>query len=368
MKLPQEIYHNTNAIFLAHGYVGEVLGKTVHGVLMHSKVFNTVALIDRNKAGQDTSKICPGVTKKVPIYSQIDQAFVHNPKVAILIGDPSDANIQEIKQCICYGLDIVNSSFIFLKDFPELVKLSSELGSRLIDLRDTKKIWKMADGSILNIKAKVVYVTGTDCGLGKRTAAYELTEEAKKRGLKAAFAATGQTGQMIGCDGGIVFDAISTNFSAGAVEELIVELDKKGYELIFLEGQASLMHFGGSTVLTLLHASNPHAIVLVHDPSRIYHAAYGESPIFEMCELQREIDIIENLYLPNSNHYKVVAIPTRGDENIDKVKELTSLPVADVRKPGGSAIVLNAVLEHLNNTYDWLPNYSMAASGQIECE
>src|SRR6266540_6228437 len=100
MILPQEIYHNTNSIFLAHGYVGEVLRKTVHGVLMHSTVFNTVALIDRKKAGQDTSKICPGVTKKVPIYSEIDKAQVHHPKVAILIGDPSEANLQEIKQCI----------------------------------------------------------------------------------------------------------------------------------------------------------------------------------------------------------------------------------------------------------------------------
>jgi uncharacterized NAD-dependent epimerase/dehydratase family protein len=253
-------------------------------------------------------------------------------------------------------LDVVNSSFIFLNDFPELVEIASKQGKRLLDLRNVKRNWKMPDGSILNIKAKVVYVNGTDCGLGKRTAAYELTQEAKDRGIKAAFAATGQTGLMIGCDGGIVFDAISTNFSAGAVEELIVELDKKGHELIFLEGQASLMHFGGSTVLTLLHASNPHAIVLVHDPSRIYHAAYGDSPIFEMCELQREIDIIENLYLPNGNRYKVVAIPTRGDENIEKVKELTLLPVADVRKDGGRAIILDAVLGHLNKTYNWLPN------------
>jgi len=367
MILPQEIYHNTNAIFLAHGYVGEVLGKTVHGVLMHSTVFNTVALIDRNKAGQDTSKICPGVTKKVPIYNEINQALIYNPQVAILIGDPSDANMKELKQCICNGLDVVNSSFIFLNDFPELVELASMHGKRLIDLRNVKRIWKMPDGSILTIKAKVVYVTGTDCGLGKRTAAFELAREAKKRGIKSAFAATGQTGLMIGCEGGIIFDAISTNFSAGAVEELIVELDKKGYELIFLEGQASLMHFGGSTVLTLLHASNPHAIVLVHDPSRINHAAYGESPIFEMCELQREIDIIENLYLPNGNRYKVVAVPTRGDENIEKVKKLISLPVADVRKKGGSLILLDAVLEYLKKEYDWRPNQETASEQYLKC-
>lgn len=366
MILPQEIYHNTNAIFLAHGYVGEVLGKTVHGVLMHSTVFNTVALIDREKIGQDTSKICPGVTKKVPIYGKVEESLPHNPKVAILIGDPTEANLPEIKQCIRLGLDVINPSFVFLKDFPELLALSAENGTRLIDLRNMKKVWKMADGSILNIKAKVVYVTGTDCGLGKRTAAYELTQEARRRGIKAAFAATGQTGMLIGCDGGIVMDAIVINYIAGAIEEMIVELDKKGFDLIFLEGQASLMHFGGSSVISLLHNSNPHAVVLVHDPSRKLHAAYGDSPIFEICELQREIDIIENLYLPNGNKYKVVAVPTRGEENIEKTRKLTSLPVADVRTPEGPSIILDAVLDHLDKAYQWVPGLEMVGSRQPE--
>jgi uncharacterized NAD-dependent epimerase/dehydratase family protein len=357
MILPQKIYHNTNAIFLAHGYVGEILGKTVHGVLMHSKVFNTVALIDRNKAGQDTSKICPGVTKKVPIYGEIDEALIHNPLVAILIGDPSDKNINEIRQCISYGLDVINTSFVFLNDIPEIVDLASKHGVRLIDLRKVKKDWKTPDGSILNIKAKVIYVAGTDCGLGKRTAAYELVEEAKERGLKAAFAATGQTGLLLGCDGGIIADAIIGNFLSGAIEELLVEIDSKGFDLIFLEGQASLMHYACSSVLSLLHASNPHAVVMVHDPERMYHAAFGNSPIFEMCSLQREIELVESLYLPGGNRFKVVAVPTKGLKNIEEVKKLTALPVADVRMHGGPALLLDAVLEHLYKTYNWLPGH-----------
>jgi uncharacterized NAD-dependent epimerase/dehydratase family protein len=360
--LLQEIYNNSEAIFLAHGYVGEILGKTIHGVLMHSKVFNVVALIDRCKVGQDTTKICPGVSKKVPIYGDVEKALFHKPKVMILIGDPSEHNIAEIKQCICNGIDIINSSFIFLNDFPELEKLAKEYNTRLIDLRNVKRIWKWADGSILNIKAKVIYVTGTDCGLGKRTAAYELTLEAKKRGIHSAFAATGQTGLMIGCDGGIIFDAISTNFAASAVEQLIVDLDNKGFELIFIEGQGSLMHFACSSSIALLHSSNPHAIVLVHDPSRKFHAAYDDSPIFAMCNLQREIDLIESLYLPGGNKYRVVAIPTIGKENIEIVKNMTDLSVADVRKPGGPAIILDTVLKHLAKSYDWKPVNPIYAS------
>ncbi len=360
--LLQEIYNHTNAIFLAHGYVGEILGKTVHGVLMHSKVFNVVALVDNCKVGQDTSKICPGVTKQVPIYETVEDSLHHKPKVMILIGDPSENNMEEIECCIKYGMDIINSSFVFLKDYPDLIKLADKYNVRLIDLRNVKRVWKTPDGSILNIKAKVVYVAGTDCGLGKRTAAFELVQEAKRNGIRAAFAATGQTGLMIGCDGGIIMDAIITNFVAGAIEELIIDLDNKGYELIFLEGQASLIHFGCSNIITLLHASNPHAIVLVHDPSRKYHTAFGESPIFKMCDLNREITLIENLYLPGGNRYKVVAVPTRGEENIEIIKRMTNLPVADVRKPGGPSIILDAVLQHLEKAYNWSPAFPIYAS------
>jgi uncharacterized NAD-dependent epimerase/dehydratase family protein len=356
MTLPQEIYDHTDAIILAHGYVGEILGKTVNGLLMHSKVFNIVAIVDREKAGKATSKICSGVTCDVPIYDSIYSAILHKPKVLILIGDPSSKNIDEIKYCITKGIDIINSSFTFLSDFVELTNLVHKHNIRLIDLRNVKRNWKAPDGSILNIKAKVVFVSGTDCGLGKRTAAYELTQEAKRRGINAAFAATGQTGLMIGCEGGIVLDAILNEHCAGAVEELIVSIDQKGYELIFLEGQASLMHFGGSNSIVLLHASNPHAIVLVHDPSRKYHVAYGKSPIFKMCDLQKEIDVIENLSLPGGNKYKIIAVPTKGEDNIEIISKITTLPVADVRKPGGPAIILDAALDHLEKEYQWVPD------------
>jgi uncharacterized NAD-dependent epimerase/dehydratase family protein len=357
MILLQDLYEHTNAIILAHGYVGEILGKTIHGILMHSRVFNILALVDKNKTGQDTSKICPGVTKVVPIYDNIGDALLHNPKVMILIGDPSEKNTDEIKSCILKGLDIINSSFLFLKDFPDLVALASAYNVKLIDLRDVQKVWKNPEGSIDNIRAKVVYVTGTDCGLGKRTAAYELSQEAKKRGIHAGFAATGQTGIMIGCDGGIVFDAISTNFAASAVEQLIVDMDDRGFELIFLEGQGSILHYACSSSIALLHASNPHAIVLAHDPSRKFHAAFCNSPVFKMCELKREIEVIENLYLPGGNKYKVVAVPTWSEKNIAQVKALTGLPVADVRKNEGPALILDAILKHLEKSFNWFPAF-----------
>jgi hypothetical protein len=72
-----------------------------------------------------------------------------------------------------------------------------------------------------------------------------------------------------------------------------------------------------------------------------------------MCKLTHEIDLIESLSLPGGNRFKVVAIPTRGLHNIDKIKQLVDLPVADARSSSGPDILLDAVLSHLENRYGW---------------
>ena len=350
----QDHYKNTNAVFLAHGYVGEIIGKTINGVLMHSEVFNIVALIDKNKVGIDTSKTLPGVRKKVPVYAACSETLKYKPKVVILMENSINTSFEEIKQAIKAGMDIINSGFNLLNNNVELVNLARENNVKLFDLREPNKVKRDPDGRILDVKAKVVFVAGTDCGLGKRTATYELLMEAKKRGINAGYAATGQTGIMLGCDGGIVLDAITIQFAAGAVEDLIYNIDKKGFDIIFLEGQGSLMHYGISSVISLLHAGNPDAIVMVHDEKRKIHVEYGDSPIFKMSKLKDEINIIESLSLPGGNDFKVVAIATIGDDNIKTLeqmrenKEIQNLPIADARKEGGPAILLDAVLKSIN--------------------
>jgi len=353
--LLQDYYNNTNSVFLAHGYVAKQLGKTINGVLMHSKLFNIVALIDKNKVGIDTSKVLQGIRKKVPVYASLSEILKYKPKVVILMENSINTSFGEIKQAIKAGMDIINPGFNLLNNNVELVELARENNVKLIDLREPNKVKRNPDGRILNIKAKVVFVAGTDCGLGKRTATYELLMEAKKRGIKAGYAATGQTGIMLGCDGGIIVDSITMQYGAGAVEDLIYNIDKKGFDIIFLEGQASLMHYATSSSVVLLHAGNPDAIVMVHDQKRTMHSEYGDSPIFKMSKLKYEIDIIESLSLPGGNDFKVVAIATIGHDNIKTLKEMRekgeiqNLPVADVRKTGGPAILLDAVLKHLGN-------------------
>jgi len=144
-----------------------------------------------------------------------------------------------------------------------------------------------------------------------------------------------------------LIDAISTNHAAGAVEQMLVDIDRKGFELIFVEGQAALMHYAYSSSIALLHASNPHAIVLVHDPRRQQHAAMPPRRIFRMCALEDEIALIERLSLPGGNRFAVVALATIGDDCVRELTSTQALPVADARAAGGPAVLLDAVLAHL---------------------
>ena len=223
-------------------------------------------------------------------------------------------------------------------------------GVNLFDLRDVTHQQAYPNVNILKRKTKVVYVTGTDCGLGKRTAAYELTQEAKMLGLKAVMYATGQTGLMLG-ERVTVVDSLVVEFTNGVVSQQICQLCEQGYEIIFVEGQSDILHPANSAMaVAILHGSNPDCIVLVHDENRKQHKGFEEdSELYIMHPLNRYIKTLEMLSLPCGPEYKTVGIATIGNENIQRLrnlKELKNIPVADVRLSGGSLELLKAVLDY----------------------
>lgn len=342
-----------NIILFAHHLIGTVRGKSANGLMIHSQIFNVVAIIDSNAIGKKTSEICLGVKIDVPIYKNLSDALLmHQVKALIFLIQPTNQWYPDIEFALKSGLDIINTSFLFLRQSEKIRKLAQDLGCDLFDLRDVTKLQAYPNTEILKRKTKVVYITGTDCGLGKRTAAFELTKEARKVGINAAMYATGQTGLMLG-ERGTVVDALISEFSNGIVSQQVCQFSELGYELIFVEGQSDIFHPANSAVaLSILHGANPDCIIIVHDEDRKIHKGFEEnSSLYQMYPLDHYIKTLEMLSLPCGPVYKTIGIATIGQENINKIKNIIGseiIVIADVLLSGGAGELLNAVIKHTN--------------------
>jgi uncharacterized NAD-dependent epimerase/dehydratase family protein len=110
-------------------------------------------------------------------------------------------------------------------------------------------------------------IVGSDCNVGKMTVSLELCRAARRRGIKAAWAATGQTGMLLR-ERGICVDRVISDFVGGAAEEL-VNAEGAGMDLLFVEGQGAIVHPGYAAVtLGLLYGVMPDCMVLAHVAGR----------------------------------------------------------------------------------------------------
>jgi uncharacterized NAD-dependent epimerase/dehydratase family protein len=191
--------------------------------------------------------------------------------------------VAELAAAADAGLDVVSGLHTRLTSFPELVRIASRRGVRLIDVRHGERAYGAASGR--KRSGKRLLTVGTDCALGKKYTALALAKTLRARGVAASFRATGQTGIMISGEG-IAIDAVVADFIAGAAEHLSPDNAPDHWDVI--EGQGSLYHpaYAGVT-LGLLHGSQPDAIVLCHDPSR---RTIDEYPDFPIPDLRVAID------------------------------------------------------------------------------
>jgi len=179
---------------------------------------------------------------------------------------------------------------VFLADDPELAGIAARTGARILDLRRPPARRTVAAARASEVDALVVLTVGSDCNVGKMTAALELTQELARRGARAAFVATGQTGMLI-AEGGVAVDAVVSDFAAGAIEELVLAAARDA-EVVVVEGQGALHHPGYSGVtLALIAGACPRALVLCHHAGReAIRSAEGAPhaiPIPPLAELKR---------------------------------------------------------------------------------
>jgi uncharacterized NAD-dependent epimerase/dehydratase family protein len=279
-------------LILAEGRSADAhYGKTARGILRYAPD-PTVAVLDSTRAGEKL--------EGVPVVATVAQALPHGPTTAVVGvatqgGRFPPAWRELLKQSIAAGLDVESGLHEFVSDDPELAALADQHGVELRDLRKPPGGLNVPTGANLELPARIVLTVGSDCAIGKKTVALELDLEARRRGVKSVFVPTGQTGIAI-AGWGIAVDAVVSDFLAGAAERLVVEGHERGGELLFVEGQGSLVHpaYSGVT-LGLIHGSAPHAFVLCHKAGATEIEGYPGHPLPSLPEL---IELHERVSLP----------------------------------------------------------------------
>jgi uncharacterized NAD-dependent epimerase/dehydratase family protein len=287
-----------------------------------------------------------------PLVRSVEEAQRHEPTAALVGvatagGRFPPAWRELIRACIDAGLDVENGLHEFLSDDPELSVLAAERGVELRDLRKAPAGLNVPTGENLTHGALSVLLVGSDCAIGKMTVALELDREAKRRGVRSEFVPTGQTGIAI-AGWGISVDAVVADFIAGAAEQLVLEGVRRGGEVLFVEGQGSLLHpkYSGVT-MGLMHGSAPHAYVLCHKAGERFVDEDERFPIPPLSELA---DLYERLsLLARPARVAAVALNTSalGEEEaraaVAAAERETGLPANDPVRFGAGNLV-DAVL------------------------
>jgi uncharacterized NAD-dependent epimerase/dehydratase family protein len=279
-------------VILAEGRFSVHGAKTAVGVLRFSPD-RTVAVLDSTHAGQDAAAVLglPDVGAGVPVVAQIADALAYQPTdlligIAPIGGRLPDAWRPILLEAMAAQLNIISGLHVFLDDDPELHAAAVANGVTIWDVRRPLPEYAMRIGlgTPHPVGSRTVYFAGSDCNVGKMTEALMLDREARGRGWRSVFAATGQTGIMI-TGAGVPTDRVISDFVNGAVEKLVLDLAAH-YEWIFVEGQGTLCHPAYSAVtLGLLHGARPDVQILCHEAGRTHINEYPDYPLPSLRDL-----------------------------------------------------------------------------------
>jgi uncharacterized NAD-dependent epimerase/dehydratase family protein len=327
-------------LILAEGRSGDPhYGKTARGVLRY-RPQDVVAVLDSESNATELEGF--------PLVRTVEESQRLEPTTA-LVGvatqggrfPPAWRNL--LKDCIRAGLDVENGLHEFISTDDELAALAREHSVELRDLRMPPPGLNVPTGANLTHGATTILTVGSDCAIGKMTVSLELDREARRRGWRSEFVPTGQTGIAI-AGWGISVDAVVADFIAGAAEQLVLEGVARGGEVLFVEGQGSLLHPGYSGVtLGLIHGAAPHVYVLCHKAGERF---VDENELFPIPPLSELADLHERMSLiARPARVAAVALNTRDlDEEaarraVAETEAETGLPADDPVRFGAGKLV-----------------------------
>ena len=348
---------------LAEGAFGVETAKTASSAVRYQPE-RVSAVIDSRFAGRTVGETL-GFGGDIPIVATFAEALATEPRPeALLVGiAPQGGQLPEAWRAVLTaaleaGLDIISGLHFFLGDDPELAALARRRGCTLFDLRKPPPDLPVGAGRAMGTDAFRVLTVGTDCNTGKMTVSLELQRALRARGVRAGFAATGQTGILI-AGTGIAVDAVVSDFISGAAERVTLEAarggnggdgeDGEGVDIVLVEGQGSLMHPGYSGVTHgLLHGTLPHAMILTWMPSRprIYGGNHSWVVLPELDEVIRRYEDALAWACPEVPGRVIgVSLATydiseqRAADAVEHAREVTGLPATDPIRFGPDPLV-----------------------------
>jgi uncharacterized NAD-dependent epimerase/dehydratase family protein len=241
--------------------LGSDNGKMGYGIMRYS-ANPTACVIDSTQAGQTVRQAC-GLPFDVPVVSSIAEAQALGANVIITGTAPSGGRIPKgwlpaLHEALAAGMSLVNGLHDSLSELLDVELSESQF---IWDIRQPQFTPQIGSGLAANQKNLRVLMIGTDMAIGKMTVGLELYRWSQRQSLSSAFVATGQVGISI-TGSGIPLDCFKVDHACGAVETAVLrEADK---DLVFIEGQGSLLHPGSSATLALMRGSCANRFILCH--------------------------------------------------------------------------------------------------------
>ncbi|ELY50492.1 DUF1611 domain-containing protein [Natronococcus jeotgali] len=323
--------------------------KTALGVLRYAD-YDVEAVLDRDSAGDRVADHVPDV-QDAPIVAGMDEV---GDVDALLIGiAPIGGGFDEswrddVRTALERGCDVIAGLHYFLEEDEEFAALAAENDCELWDVRKPHEELTVSQGAAGDVDAEVVLTVGTDCSVGKMTVSMELARDAREAGYDAAVIPTGQTGIMIEGWGNPI-DRVVSDFTAGAVEEMILEKGDE-HDYLFVEGQGSIVHPAYSAVTCgILHGSMADQLVLCHEAGK--EAIHGYES-FSLPSIPSYVDRYEDLAEPVSDATVTAgALNTSGLEDDDAARDAVGEYADAIDAPAADPIrfgtddLLEALLE-----------------------
>ncbi len=333
------------AIYM-EGNLDSMFAKMGYGVMRYSNN-PIVCVIDSEFSGKMVDEVLAHQPFKIPIVSTVEEAHTLGAEVLVLGLAPSggrlpDSWLPAVETTLHKGMSLVNGLHDLLSDrFADL--LDPTIPDQLIwDVRKPRTDYAIARARASKLNNKRVLMVGTDMAVGKMTAGLEVYKWLKSKGRNADFLPTGQIGITV-MGKGIPLDAIKVDQACGAVEHLVLNAKEK--EIVFVEGQGSLLHPGSTGTLPLMRGSCPTHLILCHRAEMKTLRDYTEIKIPALSEVVKLNESVAHAcgVFPKPKTIGIALNTSKlteaeALEMIDSLEKKTSLPVTDVVRFGAEKL------------------------------